>query len=103
MNRLFYIIRHKPSGGCLPEVNGTRGGYTHTEPTTFLPPRLFLEEGHAKRALTWWLKGITSVYRHHDSFTSEYDETWHLDTNLDTPRVKAAMEIVEVHLNENSN
>jgi hypothetical protein len=38
---------------------------------------LFADKGAARRALTWWLKGITSVDRSKDYFTNEYDETWH--------------------------
>ncbi len=72
-----WAIRHNPSGGYLPEV-GPRMGYTGTDPTSMgegspFAPRLFASEAAAKRALTWWLKGITSVSR---SGIDYYDETW---------------------------
>ena len=96
MIREFYAIRHKPSDGFLPEVSGTRGGYTHTIPSTFLPPRLFVNAAAGKRALTWWLKGITSVVRYNDSWSGEYDETWQLEK---MPERKAEdMEVIPVLL-----
>lgn len=58
-----YVIRHKPSGGFLPEV-GPRMGYTGTEPIIMDKghwcPRLFGRKQDAETALTWWLKGITT-------------------------------------------
>lgn len=78
MIREYWVIRHKPSGGYLPGLSsGLRAGYTHTEPDLHAIPRLFGNAAAAKRALTWWLKGVTSVDRSRDSFTLEYDETWH--------------------------
>lgn len=72
-----WAIHHTPSGGYLPEV-GPRMGYTGTEPLSMgegsaFAPRLFASEAAAKRALTWWLKGITSVHRSRGDY---YDETW---------------------------
>jgi hypothetical protein len=94
--REFYIIRHKPSGGFLPQLEGVRGGYTHTEPQTYGVPRLFLDAAGAKRALTWWLKGTTSVWRRHDSFTLEYEEDW--STEEEEHRKAEDMEVVPVLL-----
>ncbi len=95
-----YTIRHKPSGGFLPEIAGTRG-YTHTEPVTHLPPRLFVAARDAQVALTWWLKGITSVTRGWTEIAfegREYDESWHLQ---EMPNRKADdMEIVHMYLKE---
>ena len=92
----FWIIRHKPSGGFLPELSGVRAGYTHTEPQTHGVPRLFTEAAAAKRALTWWLKGTLSVSRYRDDFTMEYDETWHEEAMPD--RKIEDMEVVSVLL-----
>ena len=58
MIRKLFAIKHKPSGGFLPEVSK---GYTFSEPDTTSVPRLFTTKGGAKRALTWWLKGETTV------------------------------------------
>ena len=88
----FWIIRHKPSGGYLPELSGVRAGYTHTEPQTTGVPRLFTDAGGARRALTWWLKGTTSVHRYNDSFTGEYDETW--STEVEEHRKAEDMEVI---------
>jgi len=58
-----YVIRHKPSGGFLPQSSSKRHGYTHDEPVTMesnFCPRLFLRAQDAQTALTWWLKGETT-------------------------------------------
>lgn len=91
----FFIIRHKPSGGFLPELGGVRAGYTHTEPQTHGVPRLFTDAAGAKRALTWWLKGVTSVFRHRD-WEGDYDETW--STEPEDHRKAEDMEVVPVLL-----
>jgi hypothetical protein len=92
----FYIIRHKPTGGFLPELTGVRAGYTHTEPQMYGVPRLFLDAAGAKRALAWWLKGTTRVWRGQDSFTGEYEEDWSTDPK--EHRKAEDMEVVPVVL-----
>ena len=91
----FYVIRHKPTGGLLPERGEVRAGYTHTEPQEYGVPRLFMSAAGAKRALTWWLKGITSVLKSRD-WDGEYDETW--STTVEENRKEEDMEIVLVRL-----
>ncbi len=95
----FYAIQHIPSGDFLPTHDGTTTrGYTGDEPTSgkYIPPRLFQNEGAAKRALTWWLKGETRVRRVGGGIWDEYDETWHLH---ERPERKAEdMRIVKVKL-----
>lgn len=91
----FWIIRHKPSGGFLPELSGVRAGYTHTEPQTKGVPRLFESAAAAKRALTWWLKGTTSVWRGKD-WEGDYDETW--STEVEEHRKAEDMEVIPVLL-----
>lgn len=98
MKREFYVIRHKPSGGFLPEV---RKGYTFSEPSTREcdVPRLFATKGGAKRALTWWLCGITSVTKTGGMWgfgEPEYDEAWNLKKMPD--RKVEDMEVVNVLL-----
>lgn len=75
-----WAIRHKPTGNYLSEV-GPRMGYTGTDPEPMgdgsaWTPRLFASEAAAKRSLTWWLKGITSVSRYGSSMYGDTDETW---------------------------
>lgn len=92
----FFAIRHKPSGGFLPQSDRSRrGGFTHTVPTTYLPPRLFASMGAAKAALTWWLKGETSVHISR-SYEGEYDEDWSTSPRPD--RRTEEMEVVPVTL-----
>ena len=97
--REFFAIRHNPSGGFLPELSGVRAGFTHTEPELDSVPRLFTSEAGARRALTWWLKGVTSVYRgqstNPDSW-GEYEEDW--STTVEEHRKAEDMEVVPVLL-----
>jgi hypothetical protein len=93
MRRELFAIKHKPTGGFLPEHSGR--GYTWTEPSLWLVPRLFLDAGAAKRALTWWLKGTTTVARNRDYF-GEYDEVW--TTEVEQHRKAEDMEVVKVLL-----
>ena len=87
-----WAIRHKPTGHYFPEV-GPRMGYTGSEPIDMgegsaFCPRLFAAESAAKRALTWWLKGITSVMRTRsggDWGGYEYDENWRTDMPVEEP------------------
>ena len=96
MIREFYMIRHKQTGGFLPEVNK---GYTFSEPTWQGVPRLFSTRGGAQRALTWWLNGITSVTKTGGQWgygEPEYDEVWNLEKRPD--RIKEDMEVILVLL-----
>lgn len=87
-----FAIQHKPSGGYLPEVGR---GYTQSIPCVGQIPRLFMSEGSAKCALTWWLKGWTTVTRTRDYF-DEYDEVWHTEPILE--RKASDMAIVPLDL-----
>ena len=95
----FYAIREKGTNRYLPEVGR---GYTHSEPEAFSVPRLFLDKAGAKRALTWWRKGATTVT--HTKSTSiewmgyEYDEDWHTEEKPD--RQTVPMEIVTFMMQE---
>lgn len=77
MIREFYMIRHKPSGGFLPQ---RAKGYTSSEPQITGVPRLFTTAGGAKRALSWWLRGAFWV-THNATFGYEGfeddNEEWH--------------------------
>lgn len=53
--RYFFAIRHKPSGGFLPQM--TSYGFTRCTPTLTEPPRLFSKHGPARQALDRWLQG----------------------------------------------
>ncbi len=93
MNRTYYANRKISTGEYLPDTPGR--GKTLVEPSKHLPPRLFMSAHDAQVALTWWLKGITSVYRDRD-FDGVYDETW--NTESVPGRNKADMEVVPVTL-----
>ncbi len=92
----YYILQHKPTGRVLPHVGR---GFTHAElhdPAVW-PPRLFTGIGAAKTALTWWLKGRTSVtYTRGDGWEVGADEHWHTEPVED--RRAEDMEVVLVHL-----
>jgi len=95
----FWIIRRKDNGWFLPEVSGQRAGYTSTEPQEQGVPRLFTTKAGAARALTWWLKGSTTVWRGMQSIGfegEEYDEQW--STEVEEHRKAEDMEVVMVVL-----
>lgn len=52
----LYAIRHKPTGGWIPQRYG-RGG-SHDEPTLTGSPRLFMSLRAARSFLMQWLKGV---------------------------------------------
>lgn len=84
MRKRLYAIKHKPSGGYLPEIFGQRAGYTYTEPTVpselYGHPRLFETKGAARRALAWWLKGVTTVlFTKPEAWGGDYDEQWNTE------------------------
>lgn len=93
MNFTFYAIRQKGTQKCLPELG--RGGKTWLEPVIGLPPRLFCDERAAKVALTWWLRGITTVTRTRD-WDGYYDEAWH--TEPEPHRKAEDMEVIPITL-----
>jgi hypothetical protein len=91
--KYFLAIRHRPSGGLLPNVRGY--GFTKTEPSTTDPPRLFVRIASAKQALNYWLQGELTERLDSDSdFGTEL--TLHLRRRPD--RREADMEIVEVEI-----
>jgi hypothetical protein len=53
--KFFLAIKHKPSGGYLPQMASY--GFTRTEPSLDEPPRLFTKPGAARQALDRWLAG----------------------------------------------
>jgi len=95
----FWIIRRKDNGAFLPEIQGMRAGYTSTEPQESGVPRLFTTKAGAARALTWWLKGSTRVWRgqstNPDSW-GEYEEDW--STEVEEHRKAEDMEVIPVLL-----
>jgi hypothetical protein len=80
---IYYAIRNRYTGQVLPDMGGR--GQTHSEPVDVgapMPPRLFHTKVAAKRALSWWLKGRTTVSagRHQDGWGDERDyEDWHTE------------------------
>lgn len=98
MKDVYWIIQEKSTGRFLPF---TGRGFTGVEPTGFPhSPRMFSREQDAKTALTWWLKGITTVTRrsYQDPWNGDYDydEDWH--TQPVPERQRENFEIVPVEL-----
>ena len=104
MRKRLYAIKHTPTGGYLPEVDG-RSGYTYTEPVTvdalYGAPRLFHTKGGARRALRWWLNGklhVTTYTSTNPDSWGEIDQDWHHDPTPE--RKEEDMEIVTMLLQE---
>lgn len=102
---MFFAIRHKPTGGFMPQAATRRGGFTHDEPSVHFPPRMFTREQDAKCALTWWLKGVTSVTAGYNGWDGDYDEQW--DTKMPTvdsewmaERTAEDFEVVKVEITQ---
>lgn len=92
---IAFAILHKPSGGFLPHF-GRRRGHTHAEVSTFLPPRLFQKEQHAKNALKYWLDGKWTETSFQHSHTGEYDVD--LSFKPQPERQANEMEVVKVSI-----
>lgn len=99
----LWLIRHKPSGGYLPEPAGRMGrGGSHVEPQVYTGdpledrPRLFVSKLSASRALSSWLRGKVHHISGYDGFAGEYYE----DSSLEVvpTRVREDMEIIAVDL-----
>ncbi len=89
----LWVIRHKPTGGFLPEPKYSkrgRGGALY-EPSTTDKPRLFRTERGAKNALTAWLQG-----KWHWTLTSWEDGEGSLDIKPVPSRLREEMEIVHL-------
>lgn len=93
----YWAIRHKPTGGYIPQLYNSSGrGGTHSEPTSdpLQPPRLFLSRVGAKLALVAWLKGKWERECRHDGL-----DYWERLVVVPVPDRKAEdMEIVELKL-----
>lgn len=105
-----WAIRQKSTGHYFPEV-GPRMGYTGSTPIDMgegsaFCPRLFASEAAGKRALTWWLKGITHVMRTGSIDWGDIDETWHTEMPVEEPgfphveRKREDFEVVPLLLTE---
>ena len=93
-----WAILHAPSGYFLPQSNSKRHGYTHDEPVSMAKnrcPRLFARKQDAKTALTWWLKGETSM-RYSGGAYANIWEDWHIEVRVN--RKADDMKVVKVEL-----
>lgn len=91
--KYFLAIRHRPSGGLLPNVRGY--GFTRTDPSTTEPPRLFVRMASAKQALNYWLQG--EHYETTDS-DSDFGTSITLNCRRRPDRRAEDMEIVEIEI-----
>ena len=91
--RYFLAIRHRPSGGLLPNVRGY--GFTRTEPSLTDPPRLFAAHGPAQQALNYWLQG---EFTEKSDYDTDYGAELTLHCKKRPDRRADQMEIVEVEI-----
>lgn len=98
----FWFVRHKPSGGYLPEPAGRMGrGGSHVEPVVHTEdpattPRVFTTKRSATNALSSWLRGKVYHSSGYDGWDNEYYEGTDL---VPVPsRKKDEMEIISVEL-----
>jgi hypothetical protein len=98
-----WAIRHKPTGNFMPQSNSKRHGYTHDEPMQMVDshwcPRLFGRKQDASTALTWWLKGETTMCYsggHYQNVFGEWDDDFGENWNTYAPEVERKAEDMEV-------
>lgn len=103
----FWVIRHKPTGGYLPQPHGRMGrGGSWVEPVLYDPdnwdtePRLCTSKRSATGVLTQWLRGkvhhSSGSYEDHYSGGVEYYEENEIE--YVPSRIREDMEIVSLHL-----
>ena len=91
--RYFLAIRHRPSGGLLPNVRGY--GFTRVEPSITDPPRLFSSKGPAQQALNYWVQG---EFTEKPDYDSDFGSQLTLHCRKRPDRRAEEMEIVEVEI-----
>lgn len=91
--KYFLAIRHRPSGGLLPNVRGY--GFTKTEPSLTDAPRLFASKGPAQQALNYWLQG---EFTEKSDYDSDFGSQINLHCRKRPDRRAEHMEIVEVEI-----
>lgn len=91
----------------MPQSSSKKHGYTHDDPAVMYDsnwcPRLFGREQDAKTALTWWLKGDTTM-RYSGGMhlnvwgdaNDDFSEDWH--TQFVIERKAEDMEVVKIRL-----
>lgn len=102
----FWLIRHKPTGGYLPEPIGRMGrGGSHVEPVVHTDdpattPRIFQSERAAKNALAAWLRGKYVAHRGSYSGGPDFDVDYYEDIEIvPVPgRKREEMEIISADL-----
>lgn len=93
MNNLF-AIEHIPSGKLLPLPPELSHGFSRVEPGDAGPPRLFLDEVSAVRALAQWLRG--SVTLNLWGFGEDYETEFKLESK--PHRKRDEMRVVPVEI-----
>lgn len=89
--KFYFAIRHKPSGGFLPQMAAY--GFTRTSPSLDEPPRLFTTKKGCEQSLRRWLEG--------EWYEGQFnDETQTQDVKIiKVPSRRAIeMEIVEIEI-----
>ena len=92
---IFYAIQHTTTGNLLPPGGKGQGGHTRQEATSARPPRLFIKEQYAQRALSCYVKGRWKEFVTNDR-NGECDV--YTDVIPRTERKKDEFKIVKVEL-----
>ncbi len=98
MTSTFWVIRHKPTGGIMPDFHR---GTTHWLPLAWQGkgrtriPKLFLSKRSAKCSARWWVNGPTRAHYINSEWGPEFDGT----TTESAPyRKMEDLEILPAHL-----
>lgn len=97
----YWAVRKRGTNGYLPLNNtGSPRGITNLDPTdlSVAPPRLFMSETSAQRALSVWVKGRKSRTRGPYGLLAEPDHKPHVVTTPVPDRKRGDFEVVAVDL-----
>lgn len=103
----YWLIRHKPTGGYLPDPLGRMGrGGSWVEPVIFDPddlttePRVCTTKRSAQGVLTQWLRGRVhhSSGWHEDHYSGGREYYEENEIEYVPSRIKEDMEIISVEL-----
>ena len=95
----YYAIKLKGTDKYLPVMWRKRCGFSHTEPTNEVMPRLFPTLASARNALTAWLQGKWKTVEVHSGFYGEDVDCYAEPVKVEG-RKRELMEIVPMMIKE---
>jgi len=98
MQKVYYAVKHLPTGKFLPCRGSARKGATHLELSDTEPPRLFEKHGHARLSMKNWASGPQYVRWESYGDGGDVEENWYTDPKPE--RKLDELQVVEMILTE---